>query len=107
MPLLSDPTRFFASTILEGVRSVEAHLSTQSCASLDNLLSFAVAGKAKAKPDQAALVLFDLILSQSAIFYEVCGALNWHPLTSSAQMMRDLLNMVIFEVCCHPLPLHH
>jgi hypothetical protein len=63
--------RFFASTILEGVRSVEAHLATQSCASLDNLLSFAVTGRGKTKPDQAALVLFDLINSQSSIFYEV------------------------------------
>ena len=80
------PRRFLCGTLLEGLRSVETHLATQCCSSLDSILSFAVAGRFKARPDAAAGALDQLIAANAPLF---------------AAMLQDLLNNVIFEECKH------
>lgn len=77
---------YVSGTVLEGLRSPESALATQSCSTLDSIITFAVTGRLKARPDAEALAVFDLINASMDLY---------------AQMLRDLLGTIVFEECKH------
>ena len=62
---------YVTSTIQEGLKSVDSQLCTQCCGSLDNILTHALTGKAKAKPDETAIALTMLIQANMDLFNQV------------------------------------
>eukprot|EP00042_Codosiga_hollandica_P039830 m.336856 g.336856 ORF g.336856 m.336856 type:complete len:1074 (+) comp55707_c0_seq3:45-3266(+) len=83
-----DPALFqyVMSTLLEGLKSVDSTMCTQCCSAVDNVLTHAITGKSKAKIDESALSLEQLIRANIQLFN---------------QMLRDLLTVIVYEECKH------
>jgi hypothetical protein len=74
---------FVCATIFEGLRYADTGIASACCSTLDSILTFALVGRNKPRPDVVAVSLFNLIGATRAIF---------------TQMLKDLLGTVIFEV---------
>lgn len=77
---------FVCATIFEGLRYADTGIASACCSTLDSILTFALVGRNKPRPDVVAVSLFNLIGATRAIF---------------TQMLKDLLGTVIFEDCKH------
>ena len=90
------------TSLFEGLKSFDSQLCTQCCSSLDFILTHAIAGSTKAKKDDSAVALTQLLSQQSHLYCQVFASVaSLVHLFTRLQILRDLLNTVIFEECKH------